>query len=133
MKYKTEALWKNFDNCCQYKHIRQVKNTIQPLAQEWVDKLKQFSKDNEDIKRIVSRFDEVILEKASKFSVDKIYEKLQDYATEEGLKESKDQVVKFECDLELKLEQITEDLYKKYTQLSGNFEQRIRESQSVIK
>ena len=60
MKVSTEAIWKNFDNCWQYEHIKRVKDTVEPLVRESLKKLKEYKAENQNMKEIIKRFDEVI-------------------------------------------------------------------------
>ncbi|CAI2362768.1 unnamed protein product [Moneuplotes crassus] len=69
LKAKTDAIWSNFENCCQYEHIKQVKLRVEPLADKCIKLLNNFSQENIEMKNIIKRFDEIILDKASKFSV----------------------------------------------------------------
>lgn len=52
---------------------------VKPILKQCQKDLDEYKIDNENGKRILQRFDEVILEKASKFNVDQLEEKLQTY------------------------------------------------------
>jgi hypothetical protein len=63
---------------------------LDPFIEKINSKLETYSADNSLTKDIISRFDEVLLEKASKFSIEQVYETLGMYinhATFENFKE----------------------------------------------
>jgi len=90
---KVKEVWKNFDKCCSYDHIIEFKREMEPRMVEWESNVADYKLDLISNQQIIRRFDEVITTKASKFSIDKLYEKFQDYHKlekfDEYVKESK--------------------------------------------
>ena len=63
---------------------------IFPVIEEFGDKIKQFEKENDTAKQIIRSFDNVLLEKASKFSIEEIHRKLEKYVLTTTFKERND-------------------------------------------
>ena len=78
--YRIWEYFKTFNNFWQYKDLKEHMDTVKPLVKSWEEMLNNYRKDNEDSKLILRRFDEVLLEKASKFSVDTLEKSLKIYA-----------------------------------------------------
>ncbi|CAI2362031.1 unnamed protein product [Moneuplotes crassus] len=133
VKVKTDALWKNFDNCCQYEHIERVKLRVEPLAETCSRRLERFTRDNQEMKNIINRFDEILLEKASKFSVDKLVEKIRDYATETSLEEMTNNVGQLKLDFEQKMEHLQESIDHKQSEIAQDLESKLEHGQNIIK
>jgi len=78
---ETTRIWNNFNSFnqfCKFKDLEVHKNEINPLVNFCKVTLEEYKKDNTETKSIISRFDEVLLEKASKFSVDNIEHQLKE-------------------------------------------------------
>jgi len=72
-------LWSNFDNCIQFEHLQQHKTYIDPIVKDCKEKVEIFTQDLHDTRLIIRRFDEVILNKSSKFEVDNLRTELNDF------------------------------------------------------
>ena len=62
-------------------------DSIIPIAEEWYSKINEYSKEIDKAKVIIQRFDEIMLEKASKFSLDELNQEFKDYKNTDHLKE----------------------------------------------
>ena len=68
-----------------------MKSRIDPFMTKINTKLDMYDKAHDQNQSIISRFDEVLLEKASKFAIEQVYQALEMYinhATFENFKES---------------------------------------------
>lgn len=71
-KDSVSKIWNNFKNCIEYSHLQSHKDVIDPIVEECHTLIKEFQRDIEYNKQIIRRFDEVLLEKANKFDIEKI-------------------------------------------------------------
>ena len=62
-------------------------DSIQPMVEECYKKLDEFTQEIEDSKDIIQRFDEVLLEKASKFALNQLRDEFRDYTLTDHFKE----------------------------------------------
>ena len=79
---EVDKIWTHFatfTGFCQYKHLQDHMEQVRPILDDAKHLLNSFRNDNLNIKDIVSRLDEVLLDKASKFSVDQLNERLDQY------------------------------------------------------
>ncbi|CAI2387835.1 unnamed protein product [Moneuplotes crassus] len=76
-------------NCLLRPHLDSHKAEIHTFVQKCNDTLIGYQKDNEQAKKILRGFDEVLLEKASKFSINDLQSKLQQLANKEEMNDLK--------------------------------------------
>ena len=76
---KVKQVWKHFDKYCSFDHIINFKAEMEPRMQRCESLVGDFKLEIINNQKIIRRFDEVLLEKASKFSIEQIYQKLSDY------------------------------------------------------
>ncbi|CAI2358779.1 unnamed protein product [Moneuplotes crassus] len=89
--YLDEKL-KDLDSCCKFEHLEAHMNRVEPMIQQCRKGLDDYKDDNQKQKEILSRFDEVLLQKASKFSVEQIETKLRDYSLKADFTNLLDQI-----------------------------------------
>lgn len=82
-----------------------------PAIHGFEENMKTFTKDVTQVREIVARFDEVIIEKASKLNIDEVYNKLKEYST----------IADFTY-LEDELKSHREELLQKITELNGDID-----------
>ena len=70
---------KRVDICVSLEHIKQVEQKILPKVEEFRGDLNGFREENKQHRNILLRFDEVMLEKASKFAIEQIYHHFNKY------------------------------------------------------
>ena len=61
------------DLCVSLEHIKEVEQKIMPKVENFRAELKTFYDENQQHRNILLRFDEVMLEKASKFAIEQVY------------------------------------------------------------
>lgn len=76
---ETSDIWKHFENCCQYDHFQKHKEYIDPIVESCRKSLDLFKEESNSNKLIIRRFDEVLLDKASKFDLDNLKIQFKDY------------------------------------------------------
>lgn len=89
-KEETKKIWQYFLDFTTLKQLAEVQVKIFPVIEEFGDKIKQFEKENDTAKQIIRSFDNVLLEKASKFSIEEIHRKLEKYVLTTTFKERND-------------------------------------------
>ncbi|CAI2387474.1 unnamed protein product [Moneuplotes crassus] len=83
---------KKIDDCCKFQDLQDHANQIEPLVTQCRRSLEEYRADNKRQKDIIARFDEVLLEKASKFSVEQLEIKLEDYSLKTDLSDLMNQL-----------------------------------------
>lgn len=63
-------IWKNFHQFSKHEDFKIHKDTMTPLVEQCRKDVENFREEVMATRKIISRFDEVLLEKASKFSVE---------------------------------------------------------------
>ena len=92
-----DKIWNNFktySNFCQFRHLKEHMDKVDPILQSCTHLLEKYKKDNQASKEIIHRFDEVLLQKASKFSVDKVEKELKAVCLKTSLEELKQEFEK---------------------------------------
>lgn len=64
---------------CMYDDLKNLYSKVIPSIHSFEENMIVLEKDIEVYKQIVKRFDELLMEKASKISVDKLYDELYNY------------------------------------------------------
>ncbi|CAI2360750.1 unnamed protein product [Moneuplotes crassus] len=72
VKLDIQQLWNHFDHFPKISKLAKYKDEITPIVDKCKEDVEYLSKEVDKSKKIISRFDEVMLEKASKFSVDQL-------------------------------------------------------------
>ncbi|CAI2385156.1 unnamed protein product [Moneuplotes crassus] len=75
--------------CLLKPHLESHKSEIQSFVQTCYEKLQEYTKDNKQAKMILRNFDEVLIEKASKFSIEELQLKIKELANTEQVNELK--------------------------------------------
>ena len=97
-----------FSNCIQYHHLQKHLDIINPVVSECSDKgrppthhiVLEFEKEIKKTKEIIKRFDEVMCDKASKFSIDNLWHEFKEYISREELDEITDRYEQGKKDLQ---------------------------------
>ncbi|CDW74827.1 UNKNOWN [Stylonychia lemnae] len=76
---ETSRLWKNFQTYAEYNDLKELYNKVVPEVQKFEESLLDLNRECRKTQEIVRRFDEVILDKASKQNIRELYKKLDDY------------------------------------------------------
>lgn len=84
-----DSLKKNFDNCIQYRHLSAHKEYIDPIVEDWKNKMSAYTEELLKTREIIRRFDEIMLNKANKFEIERYRAELKNYVTIENLNEYK--------------------------------------------
>lgn len=119
MNEKIKQVYKEFDKWWSYDHILKFKQEMEPRMLQSESLVADFNIEIIKIKKIVRRFDEVLLEKASKFSIDKIYEKFQNYLQDQDFSEFRENCKKFERRWDAELERIQKVVNENYEELNN--------------
>ena len=110
-----------------------MKAAIEPVADDCIRTLEGFKKDHQAIKDIINRFDEVMLEKASKFSVTKLEENMVNYTPLEKYESTNAKFDNFQIEFFKKFELIKSDLDQKHEEFSKEMEERSDDSYLTMK
>lgn len=78
---------KQIENLCKYEDLKILYNKVVPAVQGFEENLIDIERDVETYKQIVNRFDEVIIQKASKVSLANLEEDLKNYIHSNQYKE----------------------------------------------
>ena len=78
---ETVRIWQHFNTYAEYADLKDLYNKVLPELGKFEEKLVEQNRDNMKVQEIISRFDEVISEKASKQNVREVYDKLEDYVS----------------------------------------------------
>jgi hypothetical protein len=78
-KTDIHTLEKQIENLCKYDDLKILYNKVVPAVQGFEENLIDIERDVETYKQIVNRFDEVIIQKASKVSLANLEEDLRNY------------------------------------------------------
>ena len=62
-----------------YSDLREQMDSIIPISEDWCYKIREFAKDIKGSKEIIERFDEIMLEKASKISLEELKREFKEY------------------------------------------------------
>ncbi|CAI2381841.1 unnamed protein product [Moneuplotes crassus] len=71
-KKECNQIWKNFEKYCAYKHLENLSNEILPKIKGFEKTIDKYNEVNDNTQKIVSRFDEIILQKAAKHSLESL-------------------------------------------------------------
>ena len=82
-------LWKNFQNFAEYQDLRDLYSKVIPEIQRFEDKMQEMLNEQAKTSLIVKRFDEVLIEKASKQQIRELKLELEEYVREESMKDFK--------------------------------------------
>ena len=104
-----------FKDYCSYKDLKLLYKKVVPAVKGFEANLVEFGKDMEQTKEIVKRFDEVILEKASKISLEAVDQKFELYVKKEQYEGDHNKISEFQNntqgsikDLSSGIEQLTQ-------------------------
>ncbi|CAI2360509.1 unnamed protein product [Moneuplotes crassus] len=98
-----KATQKKFEGCISFTHLEDHRDYVDPKVVSCCTKVSDFRKEIDEAKEIIKRFDEVICEKASKFSVDDITHRLKKFLT-------KEEVIKIEADYKRESDLLIQEL-----------------------
>ena len=77
-KKELQKVYNHFKLYCSYEHLENFKNEVYPLIKASSERLEKYAVENEQIKGIVLRFDEVISDKVNKFSLEVLRKEIKD-------------------------------------------------------
>lgn len=119
---ESTKVWRKFDTFnefIKFEHLQNHIDTISPLISDCKKCLDQYKTDNKDIKNIVGRFDEVLLEKASKFTVESIADKLKQFSTTRDLHELKQLMLFKHSEFEIMINKAQDICNDNFEKVSG--------------
>ena len=108
-------------------------DTIKPLVRIWEDTLAGYRQDNEDAKQILRRFDEVLLEKASKFSVEQLEKSLKNYSEKYELVDVTKLINLKHSEAEKMIQRVHEISEKNFNDIRNNFSMNFTEIEKTLK
>ena len=82
-------IMKNFQNFAEYQDLRDLYSKVIPEIQRFEDKMQEMLNEQAKTSLIVKRFDEVLIEKASKQQIRELKLELEEYVREESMKDFK--------------------------------------------
>mmetsp|Transcript_7921 Transcript_7921/g.7001 ORF Transcript_7921/g.7001 Transcript_7921/m.7001 type:complete len:421 (+) Transcript_7921:205-1467(+) len=109
-KNKIWSTFDTFNQYCKYNDLENHMKEVKPLVNQCAESLEKYQKDNEEAKQIICRFDEVLLEKASKFTVDDIERQLKELAQLTQMSELKNYINYKTTDTNMKLNILEEKI-----------------------
>ncbi|CAI2381055.1 unnamed protein product [Moneuplotes crassus] len=133
---KIDEIQKQFQKYALYSEIKRVELKIDPIIDDINKKLEYYESDNKMNKHIISRFDEVLTSKASKFSIDQIYLNFAEYMSNESFKKFEQslkndtqtthkKINDMESDLESMKDYLREEVKKSMRRALGNLNSHI--------
>eukprot|EP00347_Sterkiella_histriomuscorum_P007561 403348445 len=69
-----KKVWENFVNYCSYQDLKDLYNKVMPPLSSFESKMMEMSRDYDQSKEMIRRYDEVLLEKANKMAIKEVYE-----------------------------------------------------------
>jgi len=84
LKVETDKIRDHFTKFWSYEHLQDLKNQVEPMVELVGVRLNQYQMNHEKNSAIIQRFDEVLLEKASKFNLEEIRQEMKQYISIEG-------------------------------------------------
>ena len=119
---RIKAIWKNFDRCCSYDHIIEFKGEVYPRIRQCENLVSDFKIDVLKSQKIMRRFDEVLLEKASKFSINEIYKRFEDYVKIIDFEEFQSGIKHKDYLKQKEFDGLTEKVEENHDYIMGNLE-----------
>ena len=101
---------------------------IEPFIDEVSEKIKRFTVDNNQTKTIIQRFDEIILEKASKFSIEQIYQTLKMYINNSTFSGFKQEFDKGLNDLKRHINQVESSFCNTKQDITDEMEKAVKQA-----
>ena len=89
VKKEVDMIWNQFSKFCSYEHIQKIERKIDPFIEIVSNKVSEFEKDNINNKEIIRRFDEILLDKASKFNITEIKSVIEGLLSKHSFEEHK--------------------------------------------
>ena len=87
---EVDRIREKFEYYWSYKHLKELYNKVIPAIQGFENNIKEFYKQMDQQKEMIRRFDEVIMTKAPKFSIDQLNKDLESYLKLTEYKESRE-------------------------------------------
>ena len=130
LKKEVNPIWEHFSSYWSYKHIQKIEEKIDPFIDEITNKVEDFTINNNNVVSIVQRFDEVLLEKASKFSLDQIYTELKEYLRTQVFDQFRVDISKYQstaaesvANVKIYVDQVKDEMYNElHTIIDQTFE-----------
>lgn len=72
-------IWEEFEKYCRFQDLKDLYGKIVPEMKKFEDNMIEMSKEYEQSKEIIRRYDEVLMEKASKTAIKGIHENFKEY------------------------------------------------------
>ena len=82
-----------FEQTIQYKNLQEHMDFVNPKVATWYDKIAEYKQEIQKAKDIIARFDETILEKASKVSLKELSDEFRVYKNRDHLSSLREQVI----------------------------------------
>ena len=86
---EVDLVWSQFSKFCSYEHIQKIERRIDPFIELVSNKVNEFEHDNTKNKEIIRRFDEVLLDKASKFNITELKLEIEKLLTKQSFDDYK--------------------------------------------
>ena len=93
-KEEVKRLWERLLDYSTLKQLAELENKVFPEIADFRVKIAQFDRENETAKGIIRGFDSVLLEKASKFSVEELHRKLEEYLLHTDFQKNNEQIAR---------------------------------------
>lgn len=81
----TQKIWKHFDRFWEFQNLADFEGKINPLVRQWKENVDNWISACLKNESIIKRFDEIMCEKASKFSIDEVRRDIGSYLKIEDL------------------------------------------------
>ncbi|CAI2359572.1 unnamed protein product [Moneuplotes crassus] len=122
---ETHKIWKHFDLFCSFQNLADFEGRIRPRIDAALKKVHECVRDCNENELIIKRFDEVLLDKASKFSINQVYKDIDKLMSKKTYLENKKDLDSRNMEAELKLKELEQEI--------NNVESRIgQEIQSAV-
>ncbi|CAI2361494.1 unnamed protein product [Moneuplotes crassus] len=108
LKEGLDSIKSQFGNFCSYEHIKNMNAKIDPFMKQVDTLLTTYTDDNKKAKEMIRRFDEVLLEKASKFNLEELKIELKKYIHSKSFQEFLSQLSSDQAKAHKEIEQLNQ-------------------------
>jgi integrase len=129
-------IWKHFETFTEfikYNHLENHMGEVKPLIEYWNQALSQYKKDNIEAKQILRRFDEVLLAKASKFTVENIEAKIRDFWHRDTINELKQFVDFKNSEIRLSIQNVEANVQMNHDNVGEMITNTTAEMEQILK
>jgi formyltetrahydrofolate synthetase len=130
---QNKRIWNNFDRFCQYQHLKQHRQEVDPIIKSCETMITQFKEDIKDTKQIIRRFDEVLLEKAPKFDIEILKKDIKKFLPSVDFEVYKSDQVEMSQKINRNFKEIENKFVENYDEIMVNMKEAMKNLSINIK